>query len=61
MKVGDLVKVKHIEANMLKHRGKIGIVISIEKNAFNQPGFVCRFHTGSEQLRYHEGRLEVIK
>ena len=54
MKVGDVVKIKDISANHRRHVGKIGIVIRID-------GAICVMQTATKRLRYHEGRLEVIK
>ena len=62
MKIGDVVKVKDIDANHPRDVGKIGIVIKIfdRVGLYEQLGHVCRFYTGTEKLTYHEGRLEVI-
>ena len=62
MKIGDVVKVKDIDANHPRDVGKIGIIIKIFNRVglYEQLGHVCRFYTGTENLTYHEGRLEVI-
>ena len=66
MKVGDIVKVKDIDANHPRDVGKIGIIIKIfdrvgvDKQQKWQPGHVCRFYTGTQKLNYHECRLELL-
>jgi hypothetical protein len=62
MKVGDVVKVKDIDANHPKDVGKIGIIIKIfdRVGVDWQPGHVCRFYTGTEKLNYHTCRLELL-
>lgn len=62
MRIGDIVKVKDIDANHPRDVGKIGIIIKIIERVglYEQLGHVCRFYTGTEKLTYHEGRLELL-
>ena len=60
MKVGNIVRIKNIEANHARDVGKIGIIVKVYKGLNNQTGSVCDIQTPKEKLHYHEGRLEVI-
>jgi len=62
MKLGDVVKVKDIDANHSRDAGKIGIIIKTFERVglHKQPGYVCRFYTGTEKLNYHTCRLELL-
>ena len=60
MKIGSLVKIQEIPANITKDRGKLAIIISTR---LCDHGLVCKLHFFSNDFRfdeYHEGRLEVI-
>ena len=60
MKIGSLVKIQEIPANITKDRGKFAIIISTR---LCDHGLVCKLHFFSNDFRfdeYHEGRLEVI-
>ena len=60
MKIGNVVRIKDIEANRQSDVGKIGIIIKVYEGLYDQPGSVCDIQTPKEKLHYHEGRLEVI-
>jgi hypothetical protein len=61
MKIGDVVKIKDIDANHPRDVGKIGIVIRIDKPVMDRnSGVVCVMQTPTERLRYNERRLELI-
>ena len=60
MKIGNIVKIKDIDANHPRDVGKIGIVIKVYKGLYGQSGSVCDIQTPKEKLHYHEDRLEVI-
>ena len=60
MKIGDVVKVKEIDANISRDKGKYAIVIAVK---LNDHGKVCKLHFFDNDYRfneYHEGRLEKV-
>lgn len=61
VKVGDVVRIKDVSSNKESHRGLICLVLKVEKPIMCPgSGDVCVIQTTTEQLRYHEGRLELI-
>ena len=61
MKRGDLVIIKHIEANPKLDRGLAGLVL--EKHFLEYPyddEYCFHIHTSQGLLKYHQNRLEVI-
>ena len=62
MKVGNIVRIKDIDANKKSHRGLVCLILKVEKSYYhgNYQGKVCVIQSVRKRLRYHEGRLEVI-
>lgn len=58
MKIGDIVRIRDIDANKEMHRGLICLVISIQR--LSDYHCVCILQNGSQRLGYHEERLEKI-
>ena len=60
MKIGSLVKIQDVPANISKDRGKLAIIISTR---LCDHGLVCKLHFFDHNFRfneYHEGRLKVV-
>lgn len=61
MNAGDLVMIKHIEANPETDRGLIGLIV--KKQFLDYPyddEYFFYIQTRGEIMRYHQNRLELL-